>query len=116
MIIAAQTFVQVVVVGIVCLSFCNEKYVDLIKWVVYLQAFEMVLSNFNHYEEYDHHNFQGLNLLHTVFDVMFSTYNTFLGNLLLDNKFIMYALTAAVHTLNWSIIIYTSFLFDDMSF
>ena len=51
-----------------------------------------------------------------MFDVMFMIYNTFIGNLLLENRALMYILTACVWLFNWVTILYTSFLFDDMTY
>ena len=65
----------------------------------------MILSNFNRYKSYEHENYQGLNMLHTVFNVMFLMYNTFLGNLLMDNKVLMYGLTGTIWIINWIAII-----------
>ena len=47
---------------------------------------------------------------------MFLLYNTFIGNLLLENKCLMYSLTAILWILNWFCIVYTCFLFDDMTY
>ena len=92
------------------------KDLHVIKFVVYLQAVEMILANFNRYKEYEHKNFQGLNMLHTVFGVMFVLYNTFIGNLLIENKLIMYSLTTLLWFANWFTIVYTSFHFEDMTY
>jgi len=55
-------------------------------------------------------------MLDTVFGVMFLIYNTFLGNLLLDNRMLIYALTGSIWLFNWLAILYTSFLFDSMTY
>ena len=55
-------------------------------------------------------------MLHTVFNIMFTIYNTFIGNLMMEERILMYVITALIWLANLSTIIYTSFIFDDMGF
>ena len=55
-------------------------------------------------------------MLHTVFNVMFTIFNTFIGNLMMEKKVMMYVITAIIWLINWSVIVYTSFLWEDMNF
>ena len=78
------------------MSFYKDCYLWMTRWIVYFQSLEMILSNFNRYEDFEQRNFQGLNMLHTVFAMMFVIYNTFIGNLMMDNKITMYTVTALI--------------------
>jgi hypothetical protein len=76
----------------------------------------MVLSNFNRYKQKEHENFEGLNMLHTVFGVMFLIYNTFIGNLIIEERKYSYFISGCLWLANISIILATTFVFDDIPY
>ncbi len=55
-------------------------------------------------------------MLHTVFAVMFLIYNTFIGNLIIENRWISYTATTFLWVTNIGVILYTSFIFEDMTY
>jgi len=46
---------------------------------------------------------------------MFTIYNTFIANLLMEDKIIMNLVTASIWLLNITVIVYTSFIFEEMT-
>lgn len=59
---------------------CSFKYgIGIVRWILYIQAVVMSLSNFNIYTQEDTINYQGLNMLSTVFSVLFAVFNVSLA-------------------------------------
>ena len=114
--IIVQTVIQIFTGACVMLTFWKKHLIKYTVWIIFLQAFEMVLSNFNRYKAKEHTNFEGLNMLHTVFGVMFLIYNTFIGNLIIEDRRISYFVSGGLWIANIIIILATTFKFDDMSY
>ena len=77
--IIVQSIVTVMLVSGLYYSWKHD--LNLVRVLLYLQAFQMILSNFNVYDREDSMNFEGLNMLSTSFSVMFTIYNLFLANM-----------------------------------
>ena len=54
-------------------------------------------------------------MLHTVFGIMFIIFNTFIGNLIIENRKISYFISGFLWVANVSVILATTFNFNDMS-
>jgi len=80
-------------------------------WVLYLQAFQLGLSNFNHLESDDTNNWNGINTLSAVFSMIFVIYNTFLANFLVENY-----KTALIVTLLLVLTCFTEIIVFDIKF
>lgn len=102
--------------SVVILTFYNEKWLYLIKWFVYFQSLEMILSNFNKYKSKDLNNYETLNMLRTLYATMFVIYNTFVGNMMMETRPIMYYCTGSIWFLNIIIVIYSHFDFSDFQY
>lgn len=76
----------------------------------------MCLSNFNGYDEDDTQNFEGLNMLSTVYSVIFSIFNTYLGSMLIESDNIKLPMTLLVLITTMGSILYTSFIWHDMTY
>lgn len=61
------------------------KRIEVIKVILYLQAVIMASSNFNEYNRDDVKNFEGLNMLSTVFSIIFAIFNTYLASMVMEN-------------------------------
>ena len=110
-----QTVIQVITGSVTILSFWKKEMLKHIVWVIFLQSLEMVLSNFNTYKRHEHVNFEGLNMLRTVFGVMFLIYNTFIGHLIIEDRRISYVTCGFLWLANITAILWSTFKFDDMS-
>lgn len=82
----------------------------------------MQISNFNVYkagtndnENDGFTNFQGLNMLSTVFSVIFTIFNTILTNFLIEDKKVRNTLNVLVYFLQLFILTWTNFIFTDLS-
>jgi hypothetical protein len=113
--VGLQTAIQVITGGVTAITFWKKDLIKHIVWVVFLQALEMVLSNFNRYKRHEHINFEGLNMLHTVFGVMFLIYNTFIGHLIIEDHRVSYLACGFLWMANIITILSTTFKFDGMS-
>ena len=94
------------------MTYIRKDLLELTVWIIFLQAFEMVLSNFNRLEAGEHDNAEGLNMLHTVFSIIFLIYNTFIGNLIIENKKVSYTMSGFLWLSNIMIVLFTTFSFD----
>ena len=73
---------------------CSYKFgTQTMKWLLYLQAFQLSLSNFNHLEADDTNNWDGINTLSAVFSMIFVIYNTFLATFLIESPRIGWFMT-----------------------
>ena len=75
----------------------------------------MSLSNFNRTLVDHEYNFEGINVIQTVFTVMFVIMNTFLASLISDNRELNFFMTIVTWFLVMASIITTSFHFDELS-
>ena len=57
--------------------------IDCIKPLLYIQAAQMALSNFNGYVVENTINFEGLNMLSTVFSVLIAFFNCYLASMVI---------------------------------
>lgn len=71
-----------IVIGIVTSFFYK---IGIIKYLLYVQATQMALSNFNGYQVENTINFEGLNMLSTVFSVLIAVFNCYLGSMVIEN-------------------------------
>ena len=75
----------------------------------------MILSNFNVYTIDDVVNFEGLNMLSTMFSVMFCFFNCFLGNMVIADWRIRTSLSAFVFSFLTFTLMFTNFTFNGMN-
>ena len=87
--------------------------ISIIKWLLYIQALQMTLSNFNGYVEENTINFEGLNMLSTVFSVLISVFNCYLASMVIQSYAIKAVMTLVCFGLVGYTIIYTNFIFGD---
>ena len=85
--------------------------INAIKFTLYLEAIIMASANFNEYNRDDLKNFEGLNMLSTVFSVLFAIFNVYLGSMVVDNKYWKIFLTFLVFFIELFSIIFTNFNF-----
>jgi hypothetical protein len=76
----------------------------------------MTLSNFNGYVEENTINFEGLNMLSTVFSVLVSVFNCYLASMVIENYYIKAFMTFLCFGLSEYTIIYTNFIFGDLTY
>jgi hypothetical protein len=88
---------------------------NIIKGLLYLEAIIMASANFNEYNRDDLKNFEGLNMLSTLFSVIFAIFNVQLANLVVQNVYIKTSLTVLVYCLELGIIIFTNFKLVNMT-
>jgi hypothetical protein len=100
----------------ITLVFTKAYHLKPIKYLLYIQAIQMSLMNFNIYEEEDTINFHGLNTLSTVFSVLFAVFNTFLAAMIFDNNIIKLVMTFTVFGFVSYSVIYSSFVFGDLTY
>lgn len=109
-----QTVISIFLVLAFIYSF--KVKIDNFYWCLYIQAIQMCLSNFNGYDEDDTKNFEGLNMLSTVYSVIFSIFNTYLGSMLLESNRIKLPMTLMVLLTTMGSILYTNFIWYDMTY
>ena len=88
--------------------------VTIIKYILYLEAIIMASSNFNEYNKDDFDNFEGLNMISTVFSVIFAIFNTYLASTVIYNMWVKSIMTAVVLLIELFSIIFTNFKFETM--
>ena len=54
--------------------------INIMKGLLYVEAIIMASANFNEYNRDDMINFEGLNMLSTLFSIIFAIFNVQLGN------------------------------------
>ena len=96
-------------------SWSYYRHLSIIKYLLYIQAGVMVISNYNSYKPDENVNSQGLNMLSTVFSVLFCILNCFLAGLLIDDSRVKGVSTFFVFVLLEFVIIDTSFVFGDLT-
>ena len=96
-------------------SWSYYRHLSIIKYLLYIQAGVMVISNYNSYKLDENVNSQGLNMLSTVFSVLFCILNCFLASFLIDDLRIKAFATFLVFGLLEYIIIDTSFVIGDLT-
>jgi hypothetical protein len=108
---------QLIGMGIVALGLgLSFKYITVIKPLLYIQAAQMALSNFNGYVEENTINFEGLNMLSTVFSVLFAVFNCYLANMVIYDTRVKAVCTMGVFGLELFTIIQTNFIFGDLTY
>ena len=114
----------ITVAVITALTFKEEtKFIHTIKYLLFLQAIQMQISNFNAYQKGTNDNendgftnYQGLNMLSTVFSVMFTIFNTILMSFLFEDKKLRNVLISITYTAQTFILYFTNFIWDDVSY
>lgn len=101
-----------VIIGTI-VSFFRD--LSVIKFLLYIQAGQMAISNYNVYTIENNLNFQGLNMLSTVFSVLFAILNTYLASLVIEDYKIKAVATLVIFALLEYIIIDTNFLIGEMN-
>lgn len=76
----------------------------------------MALSNFNGYVEENTVNFEGLNMLSTVFSVLFAIFNCYLASMVIYDYRVKAVCTMLVFGLVQYTIIQTNFIFGDITY
>ena len=106
---------QLVGMGFTCVGMVYSYFVNIsiIKWLLYIQALQMTLSNFNGYVEENTINFEGLNMLSTVFSVLISVFNCYLASMVIESYIVKAFMTFLCFGLVEYTIIYTNFIFGD---
>ena len=108
---------QSVVTGFIILGFIHSWKFNLnsIKVVLYLQAIQFIFSNFNVYDQQDSLNFEGLNMLSTMFSVMFCIFNCFLANMVVQSRCIRFGMNSLIFCFLMTTLLFTNFTFDGMN-
>jgi len=127
-----QAVMAIIVVLTVVYSYWFNE-LTCIKYMLFLQAVQMMLSNFNIYSsnidieatamsegeivrnEDGYENSEGLNMLSSVYSVMFNLFNTLFMVFVIDNKIVKFSLTAIIFVLQIVILIATNFTFKNIS-
>jgi hypothetical protein len=86
---------------------------DLVKPLLYIQAAQMTLSNFNSLNQENSINFVGLNMLSTVFSVYIAIFNCYLASIVIDDFRIKAVSTFLVFAIDFYTIIQTNFIFTE---
>lgn len=89
--------------------------INIIKGLLYLEAIIMASANFNEYNRDDLKNFEGLNMLSTLFSIIFAIFNVQLGNMVIINVYIKTSLTILVYLLELAVVIFTNFRLENMT-
>ena len=89
--------------------------ISVIKGLLYLEAIIMASANFNEYNRDDLKNFEGLNMLSTLFSVIFAIFNVQLANLVVINVYIKTTMTIIVYALELAVIVFTNFKLENMT-
>jgi hypothetical protein len=96
--------------GIVALGLIYSlRDVSVIKYILYLEAIIMASSNFVEYNRDDSNNSEGLNMLSTVFSVIFAIFNTYLASTIIYNNYCKVIMTGLVLLIELFSIIFTNF-------
>jgi hypothetical protein len=90
--------------------------IEIIKPILYIQAAQMALSNFNGYVEENTINFEGLNMLSTVFSVLIAIFNCYLASMVIYDFLMKSICTILVFSLVQYTIIQTNFIFGDLTY
>ena len=94
----------------------SYRYLNVIKPLIYMQAALMVLSNYNGYTEENTINFEGLNMLSTVFSVLFVVLNCYLASMVVYDFRLKAFCTMTIFSLELYTIIQTNFIFGDLTY
>ena len=102
---------------IVGIGLVYSYYVDLgiIKPLLYIQAIIMACSNFNEYNKGDLINYEGLNMISTLMSALFAMTNTYLASIVIVSKNSKAFMTFLVFGIEFSVIVFTNFKFDNMT-
>lgn len=75
----------------------------------------MATANLNEYNRDDINNFEGLNMLSTLFSVIFSIFNTQLASQVVANVYLKSSLTIIVFVCELGVILFTNFKTENMT-
>ena len=120
-----QLFMSLTVTGSIIYTYFIPN-LNILKYMLFLQAIQMQLSNFNMYKEHKESdeegekvflNYEGLNQLSTVFSVIFSFCNSMLMGFVFPNqKKLKNGLIVIIFVFQTFSILYTTFIFENMSY
>lgn len=110
--------IQLVGMSLICFGMVYSYFVNIsiIKWLLYIQVMQMVLSNFNGYSEENTINFEGLNMLSTVFSVLICVFNCYLASMVIENYVVKASMTFFCFGFAEFTIIQTNFIFGDITY
>ena len=115
--VQAMIVIQLVGMCLVTLGMAFSFWnISIIKPLLYIQAAQMALSNFNGYVEENTVNFEGLNMLSTVFSVLFAIFNCYLASMVIYDYRVKAVCTMFVFGLVQYTIIQTNFIFGDITY
>lgn len=114
--VIVQSFLCICLIVLTAITFKVERSIELIQWILYGQSIMLSLSNFNGYDESDTQNFQGLNMISTVFSVIFAIFNSYLGLLTTNDMNQKKFMTAITIGFMMFTVMQTNFIWQDMTF
>lgn len=89
------------------------KHLHIISFLLYLQSILLALSNYNNYDAETNPNFEGLNMVSTVFSVIYCILNCYLASLVVVDFRVKGVATMFIFAFLEYIIIDTNFNWDD---
>ena len=115
--VQAAVVLQSIGMGVVSVGLAYSFFSDIavIKPLLYIQAIIMASSNFNEYNKADLVNFEGLNMISTLMSAIFAMTNTYLASIIVLNNVAKTFMTILVFFIEFSIIVFTNFKFDNMT-
>jgi|TARA_B110001450_G_scaffold239250_1_gene246978 hypothetical protein len=119
-IIAFQAFLAILIVVGIGLSYRGQ--LEIIRGLLMVQSFMMILSNFNVYKEahqessLGYSNFEALNMLSSVFSVLFTFMNTFILHFLWRTFYERFLTVCFLFGSEFFVLVHTNFLFEGMSY
>lgn len=111
----ATIIVQMVGFGLIILGtiWSFYRHLSIITVLLYMQSLLLALSNYNNYDAETNANYEGLNMLSTVFSVMFSILNCYLASLVITDFRVKGASTFFIFGVLGFIMVDTNFNWDD---
>ena len=107
----------------VSVTFSFFQSLNVIKYCLFMQCLQMMLSNFNIYEfgrnsndDNGFTNYQALNMITSVFSVMFNVFNTLFIMFTFQSNFMKRLLVFLVFFLQIVVLVFTNFVLTDMSY
>jgi hypothetical protein len=97
------------------IAFSFFAKMHIIKYLLYIQAVVLILSNYNGYVEENTVNFEGLNSLSMMVSLLLVIMNLLLANMVIESIWIKGLLTFMVLALEEFVIIQTKFIFGDIT-
>jgi hypothetical protein len=104
-----------IVVGLV-ISYKKEK-LEIIRSLLFIHSIMMVMSNFNVYKDTkEDNNYEALNMLSSVFSIIFTTMDSLVLHFLWETKLQRYLTIVILYTFQLLVLIQTNFIFEEMSY